>query len=523
MLHRYLPFLAAILIVLPRLGAVTVVAYNVENFFDLDGVATYEDYRGDKYTPHHLLVKARNVAKVLAKVDQGRGPDVVILNEIELDQTPGSSPADIDAWLDSVKNRSLEEILSESPLPPEVATLPAEAWLLKAAEEAGLGRYHYAVSDERPGHHEDGRPRSVKNVILSRFPVQAVKTLPTTNARAILEAKLDVEGHPLTVFANHWKSGAGSDDNERTRIANARTLRDRLNQIFKDDPSADVIIGGDFNSHYNQTARYPEFKKSGINDELGAQGNEAALQTGKSDLYDLWFELPVEKRGSDVYQDDWGTLMHLIVSRGLYDNKGLQYQDNSFEVLAIPGLNADPLGRPLRWSKGKKPSGFSDHFPILARLQIANPKTSKDWMPLKNPSIDDSLTVPPVRQVSAKDILAKSINPTNEPKDTDFRKPEWQGKIFLIDAPASISNRNVVSVQVNGVSYEVFCPEKKVLARLREAAQSEAHLKFYGQLGTFQGRWQFLLPTADWFLSESAKNETRNGSTLGKAPKKLGF
>jgi endonuclease/exonuclease/phosphatase family metal-dependent hydrolase len=98
-------------------------------------------------------------------------------------------------------------------------------------------------------------------VILSRYPITSVKTLHTTNARAILEAKLDLEGHPLIVFANHWKSGAGSDDNERTRIANARTLRDRLNEIFKEDPFADVIAGGDFNSHYNQNGALSGLQK----------------------------------------------------------------------------------------------------------------------------------------------------------------------------------------------------------------------------------------------------------------------
>jgi hypothetical protein len=106
--HFLIAFL--FLIIIPRLSAVTVVAYNVENFFDLDGVASYEDYQSAKYTPRHLLVKAQNVAKVLSKVDDGRGPDIVLLNEIELDQTPPSTPADTSAWLDSVKDRPLEKI-----------------------------------------------------------------------------------------------------------------------------------------------------------------------------------------------------------------------------------------------------------------------------------------------------------------------------------------------------------------------------------------------------------------------------
>ena len=481
-----------------QIWAFSIVAYNVENLFDLDGVASYEDYKSEKYTPRHLLVKLSNATKVLSKVDEGRGPDVVVLNEIEIDQTPDDSRVKASEWLDSVKNRTLKEILSESPLPPEIASLPAEFWLVKALEDAGLGRYFVVTPEEPPGNHEDGRPRSVKNVILSRFPVKTVKTHHTLNARAILEAQFDIDGHRLTIFANHWKSGAGSPDNERIRMANARTLRERLNEIFKQDPLADVIIAGDLNSHYNQTRRYADFKKSGINEVLGSQGNETALEGGKADLYNLWFELPAEKRGSDVYQDQWGTLMHLIVSRGLYDTKGLQYQDNSFEVLEFPGLNADALGRPLRWSRGSKPAGFSDHFPILARFRVADAKPKSPWMPLVKPSISDSGDLVPVREVSRDKVFSTAINPSTEPPGTDFRKPEWMGKIFLINAPGKVGKRGMVTVDVNGITYNTYSPDSKSRDQLRKKATSGQPLKFYGQLNVFNEEWQFFLPKGDW-------------------------
>ena len=497
-------FLALLVSILPaRVSGFSIVTYNVENLFDLDGTASYEDYSSGKYTPRHLSVKVRNAAKVLSTVDAGRGPDVVILNEIEIDQTPDGTGPKAGDWLDSVKGLTLEEVLSTSPLPPETASLPAEFWLLKALEDAGLGRYHLAIPDESPGSYEDGRPRSVKNVILSRFPIIAVKTHHTLNARAILEAQLDVNGHPLTVFANHWKSGAGDFDNERIRMANAQTLRDRLNDIFKQNPAADVIVAGDLNSHYNQIARYPAFKKSAINDVLGSQGNEAALEGGKADFYNLWYELPAEKRGSDVYQGDWGTLMHLIVSRGLYDNKGLQYEDNSFKVIAIPALNADASGSPLRWSRGKNPSGFSDHFPLLARFRVADSKSSDKWMPLTTPSTADAESVPPVREVSLEKIFANAINPAKEAPGTDFRKPEWLGKVFRVDSPATVGKRGIVSIDLNGVSYNIFSPDKKTRDRLRDLAKTGSNLRFHAQLNTFKDEWQFFLPSADWVIENN--------------------
>jgi len=499
-LSRILLLILFISVLTTRGWGFTIVAYNVENLFDVDGIASYEDYAPDKYTPRHLLVKVQNIATVLSKLDAGRGPDIAILNEIELDQSPNSPPADANIWLDSVKNRTLEEILSESPLPTDVASQPAEVWLLKALEEAGLGRYHLAVSDELPGNYEDGRPRSVKNAILSRFPITNAKTVPTSNARAILEATVDVNGHPLTVFANHWKSGAGSIDNERIRMANARTLRDRLDEIFKENAQADVIIGGDLNSHYNQTLRYPAFKKSAINEVLGSQANELALESGEADLYNLWFELPPDQRGSDVYQNEWGTLIHLIVSKGLYDTAGVQYKDGSFGVLAIPGFNADALGRPLRWSRGSKPSGFSDHFPIFAQFQMAEAKSPNKWMPLSKPSLGDSAQVAPVREVSALGRFLTAIDPEKEPPDKDFRSSEFVGKIFLIDAPAKIGERGYLSVVVNGETYNVFSPDKKTRDLLRDMARTKSRLNFHGQLGIYKEQWQFFLPGPDWVI-----------------------
>ena len=51
------------------------------------------------------------------------------------------------------------------------------------------------------------------------------------------------------------------------------------------------------------------------------------------DLYNLWFELPVEQRYSEVWRGRRGTLMHLLVTRGLYDAAGISYVDGSFNKL----------------------------------------------------------------------------------------------------------------------------------------------------------------------------------------------
>jgi len=482
----------------------SVMAYNVENLFDADGVAAYEDYQPGNYTPEHLAVKVGNITELLART--GGGPDIIVFNEIELDQTPESSVKDYDKWLDSVKGKTVSELLAGPVVPEAVAGLPAEAWLLKALSDAGLKGYHVAMTDEKPGSYEDGRGMAIRSVIFSRFPVSAVRTHPTPNARAILEATIDVDGHPLTVFANHWKSGAGDIESEAIRLDNAKTLRGRLDELFAGDPNADVIVAGDLNSHYNQNRRYRAMRKTGINDVLGSQGNELALRGKNADLYNLWFELPSNNRGSDIYKDEWGTLIHLILSRGLYDQNGVQYVDNSFHVMKIPGLNADVYGRPVRWSRSKKPSGFSDHFPIAAGFRTVDDGDKTRWMALNQPSLADDAPEAPVRvETSAVDLFDSAVKTAKLPEKVTLRDGSFNGRVFFVEAPATVDAHGFVHVSVRGEDYDVFTHDKDLRPRIRERVKSDGSLSFYGELGTYRGHWQFLLHGKEWLPAAPAE------------------
>ncbi len=478
----------------------SVVAYNVENLFDADGEAVYEDYQPSTYTPEHLAVKVENIVKALARVNEGQGPEIIVLNEIELDQTPKSTVEDYQTWLASVEGKTVAELLAESPLPEELAGVPAEAWLLKACEDAGLKGYNVAITDEKPGAYNDGRGIAIRNVIFSKFPITDTQSHPTPAARAILEVTVDVDGHPLIILANHWKSGAGDIESEKKRHQNAKAVRNRLDEILKADANADVIVAGDMNSHYNQNRRYREMRKTAINDTLGSQGNELALrQINGPDLYNLWFELPSDQRGSDIYQNEWGTLMHIILSRGLYDLRGVQYVDNSFTVLKISGLNADIFGRPIRWSRGATPGGFSDHFPIMARFRVAEENDKSRWIGLTKPGLtetggDSAIPV----DYSVVDLFETALTFEKLPPGSNVRDGSWNGRVFFVQAPATIDDRKVVRVTVGGEEYELFTHNQELRTRIREAVIANQELSFYGELGIYRGRWQFVLHGKEW-------------------------
>ncbi|GAB4166357.1 MAG: hypothetical protein Fur0032_03690 [Terrimicrobiaceae bacterium] len=474
-------------------------AYNVENLFDIDGVSAYEDYVATEYGATEMLSKLDGIVEVLGKINDGKGPDILVFNEIELDQTPESSVEDIGAWLDGHAGREVRDLLLTGEGGSSgLAGVPAHVWLAKAIEDAGLGRYHVAVTDEKPGVYEDGRQIGVRNVIFSRYPITSVKTHRTRSARAILEAVLDVEGAPLTVFANHWKSGAGDPESEKIRFDNAQTLRKRLDQIFQENPLADVVVAGDLNSHYNQGRRYREMRKTGINDVLGSQGNELVIRGKDRDLYNLWFELPSDRRGSDIYRNEWGTLMHIILSRGLYDQAGLQYVDNSFSVVAIPDLNADDFGRPIRWNP--LGGGYSDHFPLLAKFRRVRGEGAPQWMPLNRPSQGEETSEPRRVDFASVEILKSARDASKLPEGTDLQDGSFNGRVFKVTSPTEIDKRGVVRVQVGGKTFELYSHDEKVREEYKKRAAKDGQLTFYGELSIFKKRWQFLIHGKEWLV-----------------------
>jgi endonuclease/exonuclease/phosphatase family metal-dependent hydrolase len=353
-----------------------VLTYNVENLFDVDGVALFNDYKMDGepdskgYTRRKFQTKLQNIAAVLKTVNDGAGPEVILFEELEADFTPESTVSDYEAFLAAHAGQSIASMLGEA-WSDEYAGYPSAAWLLKTLTDEGLTGYQVVTVPAR------GMDSGIAhtNAVFSKFPITQVDRHPLVQARDIIEAELDVSGHPLYVYVNHWKSGASNPEREPIRVKNAQVLRALVDAKLVANPQADIIIAGDLNSHYNHSILYPDMT-TGINDILGSAGDESFA---RNDLYNLWFELPSELRFSEVWRGHRGTLMHMILSRGLYDESGISYIDGSFGKLIVPGLNADAIGRPFRWnSAGETGSGVSDHSPIYARFQLGAFEATSD-------------------------------------------------------------------------------------------------------------------------------------------------
>ncbi len=474
----------------------TVAVYNVENLFDIDGVAVFDDYAPARYGAPQLRTKVANIAAALQRIGDGTGPDIVLLNELEIDQTPAARPVDCAELLRRFADRSLAELLARPS--PEVADLPAEFFLLKALAERGLTGYTVVGGGDRPSPAGTAHPNAQKSAVLTRFPVKAVRLHPTAEARQIVEVQVEVEGAPLYLFCNHWKSGASDPATEPLRIGNARVLRQRLDEILAADPHADILLGGDFNSQYNQRQRYGDLMpRTAIDGVLGSQGDELAVRGAARDLYNLWYELPADRRGSDVFRGEWGTLMQLIVTRGLHDCRGVQYVDNSFAVARFPGLNADAAGCPVRWDNSGAGSGFSDHFPVFARFRTVADNAPDRWMPLTQAAGAEESAAVVVRVAhDAIDLARHAVTEAQIPAGANLQDGSWNRKLFRVEG--RVVDERPFRVEFHGRTWEVYVPDPELRTEIWNFHQVGDPIRFYGELGNYKGRWQFVVQDRSW-------------------------
>ncbi|WP_286337099.1 endonuclease/exonuclease/phosphatase family protein [Hydrogenimonas cancrithermarum] len=311
-----------------------VASYNVENLFDLQKSGSeYTEYipnTGYGWNKKAFTIKVDNIARVICDLKL----EIIGLQEIESDE-------------------ALEALQA-------------------GVKRCGWPMAYRAIADEKA--------TTVKTALLSKYPILQKREIDpdgTLSTRNILEVLLDVDGKRVRIFVNHWKSRSGA---ESRRIVSAKALMRRLMKLSKD---ADYILLGDFNSDWNE---WRTIKRSPrLNDTDGITGINHILKTIKNDKpvskydigwpyhYDLWLELPPQRRWSHNFYGLKSALDHMILPAGMFDTKGINYKDRSFKVFK-PNYLFTEKGAVFRWQIAKKRhgkhlnAGYSDHLPIYAHF-----------------------------------------------------------------------------------------------------------------------------------------------------------
>ncbi|MCW8810325.1 MAG: hypothetical protein OQK64_05145 [Ignavibacteriaceae bacterium] len=314
-------------------------SWNLQNLFDTvdDPQKNDEEFlpNGEmQWTKERLDKKLYNLARVIRSMNNGAGPDLLGVCEVEhealLDSMIKKFLSDLDyktAYIESPDNRGIDNGL-----------------IFKANEFKVLNVQVDTV------HISSGLPTRL---------IMGVNLLTDNNEK-------------ITVFVNHWPSRSGGQiESEPNRIEAAKTLRYALDRIFKIEEDAQIFIIGDFNDDpinksVLETLRAHPIKCDSLNAEFEVES--------EGELFNLSYESYENELGSYKYRDTWNMLDQIIVSGSLITGDVINYICNSFEVYKPNFLitkSGDYKGTPFPTFGGRRYlGGYSDHFPIIAKFKI---------------------------------------------------------------------------------------------------------------------------------------------------------
>jgi endonuclease/exonuclease/phosphatase family metal-dependent hydrolase len=306
-------------------GGVFFCFWNAENFFD--DVDNNRKGPGDKeYDPwfaNHpdiLKLKLEKMTDALLKMNDGHGPDIIALVEVE-----------------SVR----------------------AAELLKDALNARAGKKytHVLMKEVTAGRH-------IAPCVITRLPVVADRTELLGKRERILKTVVKVNDHELVVIVAHFTSRLGGGGEGR-REEYGDKIYGAFRAMYANNKKVDVLVCGDFNDT-------PEDES--IVKHLHATGDrQAVLNPGNQPkLYNLLADKDASHFGTHFYNGKWLIFDQIMVSPGMLDREGWSCDVDSvrpFNALARPG---DGKGRPWRFGgpNDKGPRGYSDHFPMTLRLHV---------------------------------------------------------------------------------------------------------------------------------------------------------
>jgi endonuclease/exonuclease/phosphatase family metal-dependent hydrolase len=315
--------------------------WNAENLFDDqdDHRHTEADKEYDSWFAHNpaaLHAKLDHLSEALIALNGDRGPDILAVAEVE-----SGRAAEL-----------LQKALNDR--------LP----------DASLHYQHLLMKEVAGGRH-------IAPAILTRLPVRKDKTQLHGHALRILEGHIQVNGHDLVVIASHWTSRLPQRHNARTTHGEDGRDKygDQIYGVFKgmylSNPNVDFLVCGDC----NDTPQDDSIVK-----HLHAVGDPEAVRSAPPSeplLLDLFARKdPNNGYGTYYHEGHWTIFDQFAVSAGLLDDEGWKCAVETVETVNNLVRPRSRHGEPWRFGNEKervslRERGYSDHFPVTVRLQVA--------------------------------------------------------------------------------------------------------------------------------------------------------
>jgi len=172
--------------------------------------------------------------------------------------------------------------------------------------------------------------------------------------RDILYIKGLLENESVHVLINHWPSRrTGAEETSYKRVTAAKKNREVVASIIKEDPSAKIIIMGDFNDD---------------------PSSESVRKLVGFDLYNPMELLHTKYSGSTNYRGNWNLFDQIILSNNFLQQHGNSFRFNEakiFNAKSLTEFKGRSKGNPFRTFLGRKYNGgISDHFPVYGTFSI---------------------------------------------------------------------------------------------------------------------------------------------------------
>ena len=322
----------------------TMAFYNVENLFNPQDDSLKND---DAFTPQGLyhwtykkyVRKVNNIAKVLLAMGTWEPPDIIGLAEIEDDAV-------------------LRKLCYDSPL------------------KGYKYRFVHYESPDRRGVDVALLYRAERVRILRSEAVPVVFPFDTAaRNRDILYAVARFpNGDSLHLFVNHWTSRYGGyAPTIPKRNYYASVVRARADSILRVEPSANILITGDFNDYLTDES-IREVLRAGDIDNPGHRDRT---------LFNLMYRfLRMQNVGTHKHEDFWGCLDQIIVSPALLDTTrplhiiGREAHIFKADFMVEPDEKYDGYKVYRTYSGPRYIGGYADHLPVDVRITALSPLNS---------------------------------------------------------------------------------------------------------------------------------------------------
>ena len=313
--------------------------WNLENLFDLQDSPLRPEWLQSKldselagWDAAILNAKLEQIARIIKRLNDGRGPDLLGVCEVE--------------------NRAvLEKLLAK-------LDLPGRNYAIVHSDTNDNRGIDVAFIYDLKLFRKPYKSHIFNHVVLKR---NATRDILQVNFKTRGSAPLD-----LVVIGNHWPSKLGGDlASEPYRMMAAETLSYWLERIpVKFAKEVPVVVMGDFNDE--------PFNRSITDYALALKDSSKvrSKRTRRPLLFNLMWEIQEDGVGSHYY-DYWTMLDQIMVNRALLeDTSALALVAGSCGIYRDADMldNDKPrrFGRP---SSGFDPEGYSDHLPVYCRIR----------------------------------------------------------------------------------------------------------------------------------------------------------